>query len=300
MEPIPAGKIGRAAVGGVVPCKVLTPDWAGSTRYPYLTADICDGDATRLEVQASGGADILWHASTAGTQDDEWALVRLGPRPAHIIEFELTGSLEPGIAPYATAVRRYYDGTTMQDGEAIIVFDRGGQAGAYRGRARGAFDNENLRGSRGLAVRATDREGWDDKDVYYILWLEPNATLLVGEAIEAYGAYYDNPSNNQVWLSGVQVLGPGIICDQDPDENIWAKNETLGLWHANVAAGKKVIAAWNEFSNRWDVVATESTLVDRSVVTAVDFTGGTITKRNLKLPPWLIGDAYSAAADYDP
>ena len=71
VEPIPAGAIGRAAIDGVVQCKLDIQD-AG---HKYAT--IKDGSSSELKTASSGEASILWKEDGTGT--DKWGLVRLGP-----------------------------------------------------------------------------------------------------------------------------------------------------------------------------------------------------------------------------
>lgn len=71
LEPVPAGKIGRAAVAGLCQVQIYVGD-AGHT-----AADVKDADATQLESGTTGAAQILWKES--GTGASKWAIVRLGP-----------------------------------------------------------------------------------------------------------------------------------------------------------------------------------------------------------------------------
>lgn len=70
VEPIKAGKIGRAAVAGVVQCKITV----ASESDTFATAK--DGDLTQLTSASSGEATILW--KEPGTGANKWALVRFG------------------------------------------------------------------------------------------------------------------------------------------------------------------------------------------------------------------------------
>lgn len=66
LEPIAQGKIGRFAVGGVFPCKVMTVPQGG--RY----ATIKDGDVTQLVQSTCGPVFLLWVES--GTGPGKWAV----------------------------------------------------------------------------------------------------------------------------------------------------------------------------------------------------------------------------------
>jgi len=68
VEPIPAGKIGRVAVGGVVQVKVEVAD---ST---HVFAK-CKASTSELKSTDNGEGVILWKAGTGAGQ---WSLVRLG------------------------------------------------------------------------------------------------------------------------------------------------------------------------------------------------------------------------------
>lgn len=70
VEPIKAGSIGRAAVAGVVQCKITVV----SSSDTFATAK--DGDLSQLTSASSGEAQILWKES--GTGAGKWALVRFG------------------------------------------------------------------------------------------------------------------------------------------------------------------------------------------------------------------------------
>lgn len=69
VEPIKAGKIGRAAIDGVVQCKLDV--YAGTHEFAFPQAT-----TTALKTGSAGGALILWKES--GTGNGKWALVRIG------------------------------------------------------------------------------------------------------------------------------------------------------------------------------------------------------------------------------
>jgi len=66
MEPIPAGAIGRAAVGGVFACRVdIVADWHGF-------ASARGGDRTQLQSTDCGPLKLLW--KDGGTGQNKWAV----------------------------------------------------------------------------------------------------------------------------------------------------------------------------------------------------------------------------------
>jgi hypothetical protein len=71
VEPIGAGKIGRVAVSGVVPCRITNTDAANKFARPTSSSTILTG-------ASSGPAEIIWMQGGTGT--NQQGLVRLGPR----------------------------------------------------------------------------------------------------------------------------------------------------------------------------------------------------------------------------
>lgn len=69
IEPIAAGKVGKAAVSGVVQCKVDVAS-TGDTLVK------CKASTSELQTGSSGEGLVLW--KDAGTGTGKWALVRLG------------------------------------------------------------------------------------------------------------------------------------------------------------------------------------------------------------------------------
>lgn len=107
VEPIAAGKVGRAAVAGVVQAKINVTDAA----HTFATAK--DGDVTQLASAASGEATILWKES--GTGSSKWAIVRFGAAggsSASIRLGKVTGTWSKG----ATASVTHWKG----DGSAAV------------------------------------------------------------------------------------------------------------------------------------------------------------------------------------
>jgi hypothetical protein len=72
LEPVASGKIGRAAISGLVPCKVKIESGQSSLQYADIEADTM----TRLILSSGGTAQVLWKVSDE--PGDQWALVRLG------------------------------------------------------------------------------------------------------------------------------------------------------------------------------------------------------------------------------
>lgn len=60
-EAVPAGFLGRAAVSGVVPCKLFVSASDGDVTH----CDVDTSDSSRLETNSLGSARILWKSSTA-------------------------------------------------------------------------------------------------------------------------------------------------------------------------------------------------------------------------------------------
>jgi hypothetical protein len=70
LEPIAHLSIGRAAVAGVIACKVKLP-----TSGTFFYAITRQGDATQLLAASCGPVRLLWHDNGPG--DDKWALALL-------------------------------------------------------------------------------------------------------------------------------------------------------------------------------------------------------------------------------
>jgi hypothetical protein len=136
LEPVAAGDVGLAAVGGLVPCKVYmtsAADWPQTGQAWYDYADIDDGNSNHLIARPYGGARIAWLAAGGGG-GEQWALVRLG-NPAGIgcLHGTLSAALNQG--SYADAslayggsnyTQRVYDlllgaGQSLASGTAIVA-----------------------------------------------------------------------------------------------------------------------------------------------------------------------------------
>jgi len=69
LEPIPAGRIGRAMAGGVVQVQIDVTDSG------HGFAEVKNSDPAKLASGATGSAVILWKESGTGTK---WAIIRIG------------------------------------------------------------------------------------------------------------------------------------------------------------------------------------------------------------------------------
>lgn len=88
LEPLKEGKIGKAAIGGIMPVKLDV--WFETARF----ADVIDGACDRLET-TEYGSEIVWKEE--GTGGGKWALVRLGQfhEPPLIVSWD--DSIEFGV-----------------------------------------------------------------------------------------------------------------------------------------------------------------------------------------------------------
>ncbi|MFH1022136.1 MAG: hypothetical protein V1809_01965 [Planctomycetota bacterium] len=73
-EPVGSGMFARAMILGITPVKVAVP-----TGITCRRADITDGVSGHLTEWGNGSAEVLWHGG--GTDEYEWAVVRLGTSP---------------------------------------------------------------------------------------------------------------------------------------------------------------------------------------------------------------------------
>lgn len=70
LEPLENGAIGRAAVSGVLACKIKV---TAATTFPYAVTR--NNDRTQLVTASCGPVRLLWHEAVAG--DNKWALALL-------------------------------------------------------------------------------------------------------------------------------------------------------------------------------------------------------------------------------
>jgi len=96
LEPIPAGKIGRARASGLCQVRLYVPD--GQEEYEF--ADVADGATGYLLLQREGPAQVLWRESgfSSDVEDLKWALVRIGRAPLADRVFAVLVTEEGGAA----------------------------------------------------------------------------------------------------------------------------------------------------------------------------------------------------------
>jgi len=102
IEPIAAGKVGKAAVSGVVQCKVDVAS-TGDTLVK------CKASTSELQTGSSGEGLILW--KDAGTGTGKWALVRLGAGGGGVRLGTISATWSKGAT--ATVTRQNGDGTAI-------------------------------------------------------------------------------------------------------------------------------------------------------------------------------------------
>lgn len=135
LEPIPAGRIGRAWASGVCPAMVNVID----EKHRYCEAA---AGSTSLRSDCFGSARILWRETGLGLK---WALIRLGNRDdnGRLFRFSLFESLASG---EAVAELFTMEGAPFEDDDiAPIIRD-----------PEGIFPSLE-EGDRGLAIRQCDR-----------------------------------------------------------------------------------------------------------------------------------------------
>lgn len=102
IEPIAAGKVGKAAVSGVVQCKVDV----ASEGHALVK---CKASTAELQTDSSGEGLILW--KDAGTGAGKWALVRLGDGGGGVRLGTISATWSKGST--ATVTRQNGDGTAI-------------------------------------------------------------------------------------------------------------------------------------------------------------------------------------------
>lgn len=115
LEPIKAGKIGRAVIVGLAACTVAVSDAA----HGY--ANIADGQTDKLSSSAARGVPIYTKESGTG---DKLAVVILGGqvlRQARGIAFTATTSFTASSASVAASVSSYWDG--YSPGSSLTVYN---------------------------------------------------------------------------------------------------------------------------------------------------------------------------------
>jgi len=126
VEPIAAGKFGRAAIAGVVQCKLNVLDAAHGFAVPI------QGNPSAFESASSGPASILW--KDGGTGDGKWALLRIGGGAGG--EGPRLGKVSGTWTKGATAsVQRYTGAGALVTGSTFVAINRAqtvtGPTGGY-------------------------------------------------------------------------------------------------------------------------------------------------------------------------
>lgn len=112
VEPIEAGKIGRAVIDGISAVKIDVADEEEEPRFVEVT----EGSTASLTVQRRGSAAILWRAGGTGSQ---WAVVRLGkPTPLHVFPVDLT-QVSGTQGTETSAASWTYDVLDVETGETL-------------------------------------------------------------------------------------------------------------------------------------------------------------------------------------
>lgn len=126
LEPIAASKFGRAAIAGVVQCKLNVSDATHGFAVPIA------GSAAAFASASSGPATILWKDN--GTGDGKWALIRIGAGAG--VEGPRLGKVSGTWSKGATAsVQQYTGAGAMVTGTTFVAINRAqtvtGPTGGY-------------------------------------------------------------------------------------------------------------------------------------------------------------------------
>jgi hypothetical protein len=164
--------------------------------------------------------------------------------PADIVPFELRRfELVEDLAPGGSARARWLKGDdrdytlSTSDDDQFTVHD---PLGVHRGRKKDKYTGSHAQGSRGLAWKPHDHDAWE------ILTLQPHALMVRGvtsAAVQSTDATFEITSAS---LKVMQPIG-GLICDQDPGENLTVQNDLD--W--DIDSGGLVFAAWDEDAEEW-------------------------------------------------
>jgi hypothetical protein len=103
VEPIGAGKIGRVAVSGVVPCRITNTDAANKFARPTPNSTLLTG-------AGSGPAEIIWIEGVGGTNVQ--GLVRLGPYVEVVRLGKVSSTWSKGTVATVTQYTGYGDATS--------------------------------------------------------------------------------------------------------------------------------------------------------------------------------------------
>lgn len=104
LDPIRSGKIGRAILSGVAPCKIDIV--ASGHQY----ADLKHSDKTQLQSRSQGPCQILWRESGTGTR---WAIVRIGHTMPVFFPVLVTPTVTGTYGSDSTACSKTYDVTDL-------------------------------------------------------------------------------------------------------------------------------------------------------------------------------------------
>lgn len=113
---------------------------------------------------------------------DRYRIVTLSQRPPLVIRFKLTASLSTGGS--AAAVIRTFDGTTYNDGSAIVVFDWYSLTTQVPGSARGMW--QGVSGMEGFALKR-ETPSVAGQEQYDIIWMEQYARYVQFTLLEDLG-----------------------------------------------------------------------------------------------------------------
>jgi hypothetical protein len=114
VEPIAAGKLGQAAVAGVVQAKINVSD----ANHTFATPR--PGSTTEFDSASSGPAFILW--KDGGTGSGKWALLRIGAGGGGTRLGKISASWAKG----STAAVAEYDGSGTAKGTTFSAVNRFG------------------------------------------------------------------------------------------------------------------------------------------------------------------------------
>ena len=220
LEPIAAGKLGKAVVSGVTVARIDV----ANTYHGF--AEIIGGDCGKLRSGPCGGAQILWKETGTGLL---WGIVRVGT-PTLTCRFELKQNLVPG--GYAQAYLLDYAGVYQIDPAVeITVYDT---LSIRRGRAR---NYPYYSGSAGYA------RYWHDSGRWEIIEMHPMAMILQGQVDQSSGV---EPGDSTFAVDGVTLMQPiGGLLDAMPAT-------VRNRFSQKLKDDDRVLILWNETDTAWD------------------------------------------------
>ena len=141
LEPLPAGKIGRGVVDGVVQCQVEIPD-ADTTKY----ADVTTGETGKLKASNRSGASRILHVTVDASGSfpaTAWAIVRIGNTSRDdVAVFRLSEHLEQGDTSGVDALRCTSWDASSEVWDTVAVSESETVYGQLFGGV--AFENESV------------------------------------------------------------------------------------------------------------------------------------------------------------